>query len=357
MGLALFALAALAQPRDPLPVPNVAPYRTLKCDFHLHTVFSDGEVWPTTRVTEAWRDGLDAIAITDHAGYNPNRLELPANLTRPHAIAQALADQTGALLIPAVEIAEGNLHANALFVKDPNVFFGLGLLAALRKAREQGAIAFWNHPGWKGTAEWFEPIAQAHGEGLLQGIELVNGLDFYREAYPWVEAKKLAIFANSDLHSAAPAQYAPRKRPITLVFAARADLDGVREALEARRTAAWMGGEVWGEESLLKGLWEGAAKALEAGISVDGVRRTTGLKFHNQSAIPFKVRASKAPPWLGVRDAELPEGKVAAIIMNVARSAPVGRNQVEIELEITNLHTGPGRNLTVTVPLIVTVAK
>ena len=46
----LLALGAAAQSRDALPVPDIPGYRTLKCDFHMHTVFSDGEVWPTTRL-------------------------------------------------------------------------------------------------------------------------------------------------------------------------------------------------------------------------------------------------------------------------------------------------------------------
>ncbi len=32
---------------------EVAGYEVLKCDFHTHTMFSDGEVWPTVRVEEA----------------------------------------------------------------------------------------------------------------------------------------------------------------------------------------------------------------------------------------------------------------------------------------------------------------
>ena len=47
--------------------------KTLKCDFHIHTVFSDGKVWPDIRVAEAWQEGLDAIAITDHIEYRPNK--------------------------------------------------------------------------------------------------------------------------------------------------------------------------------------------------------------------------------------------------------------------------------------------
>ena len=57
--------------------PDIPGYQTLKCDLHLHTVFSDGSVWPNIRVQEALRDGLDAIAITDHLEYQPHQDDIP----------------------------------------------------------------------------------------------------------------------------------------------------------------------------------------------------------------------------------------------------------------------------------------
>jgi len=35
----------------------------------MHTVFSDGHVWPSFRVNEAIRDGLDVISLTEHIDY------------------------------------------------------------------------------------------------------------------------------------------------------------------------------------------------------------------------------------------------------------------------------------------------
>ena len=61
-------------------LPDLPGYVTLKCDFHMHTVFSDGNVWPTVRVGEAYRDGLDAIAITDHIEYSPKEDYIPVDL-------------------------------------------------------------------------------------------------------------------------------------------------------------------------------------------------------------------------------------------------------------------------------------
>ena len=61
-------------------LPDIPGYITLKCDFHMHTVFSDGNVWPTVRIDEAIRDGLDAIAITDHLEYLSNKDYIPVDL-------------------------------------------------------------------------------------------------------------------------------------------------------------------------------------------------------------------------------------------------------------------------------------
>ena len=57
--------------RENINIPGFDGYEVLKCDFHIHTVFSDGRVWPDMRVNEAWQQGLDAIAITDHIEYRP----------------------------------------------------------------------------------------------------------------------------------------------------------------------------------------------------------------------------------------------------------------------------------------------
>lgn len=36
-----------------IAVPDLPGYKTLKCDFHLHTYYSDGHVTPEMRVLEA----------------------------------------------------------------------------------------------------------------------------------------------------------------------------------------------------------------------------------------------------------------------------------------------------------------
>ena len=344
--------------RDALPVPDVGAYRTLKCDFHMHTVFSDGEVWPLVRVREAWRDGLDAIAITDHSVFQLHHADLSTDLGRPFVMTRTLAAQLGIIVIPGVEISDRptpHVHANALFVKDPNAFKGLDLATALRRAREQDAFVFWNHPSWAQTAESLAPVAAAHEQKLVQGVELVNGLRFYRDAYPWVSQKNLAILANSDAHFPISPDYAPRQRPITLVFAGSRDTEGIREALFARRSAAWMGGEIWGPETLLKGLWDGAIELLTTELSASGAIRAPSLILRNRSAIPFKLRATKAPTFLRLQETEIREEKITAMPTQIAKDAPSGRSTIQVEFEVANLHVEPGRNLAVTIPVTVEV--
>ena len=63
--LLLMSASASANTPNKIVIPNIEGYRTLKGDFHVHTMFSDGTVWPTARVQEAIWEGLDVLAITD----------------------------------------------------------------------------------------------------------------------------------------------------------------------------------------------------------------------------------------------------------------------------------------------------
>ena len=45
---------------------KVNGFNVYKADLHSHTIFSDGQVIPRFRVREAWQEGLDILAITDH---------------------------------------------------------------------------------------------------------------------------------------------------------------------------------------------------------------------------------------------------------------------------------------------------
>jgi hypothetical protein len=365
--LAAVTTAASAQERRPLPVPDLPGLKTLKGDFHLHTVFSDGQVWPTVHVQEAWRDGLDVIALTDHVEYRPHATDVSRDLRRAYSAAKPLADDLGIILIPGAEITRpapgttsplpvGSAHFNALFVEDPAALEQPELLDALRAARAQHAYVFWNHPGFMLRLEpaWHPHVEAAWREGLFQGMELVNGEDFYPAAYPWIEERKLTILANSDYHVPTPPRGSGPPRPITLVFARSADAEGVREALMARRTAAWLGDDVWGAEEHLAGLWKAAVEVAPTRVEA-GAGRQVALRLRNASAIPFRLRLGRVPPWI-LMDAVTATAEATSLLrLRLAADAPAGAQEVPLELDVQNLHVGPGRTLTVRVPLAITV--
>ncbi len=119
MTSALLALPVDAQVRHEIKVPDIADCQTLKCDFHMHTVFSDGSVWPTVRVDEAYREGLDAIALTEHLEYRPHSKDIQAHHGRSWEIAEKSAQTNGILLIRGSEITRSMApgHFNAIFYK------------------------------------------------------------------------------------------------------------------------------------------------------------------------------------------------------------------------------------------------
>ena len=89
-------------------LPDLPGYFTLKCDFHMHTIFSDGNIWPTARVGEAYRDGLDAIAITDHIEYTPKKDFVPVDHNAAWKIAETTARDFNLILVHGAEITTKN---------------------------------------------------------------------------------------------------------------------------------------------------------------------------------------------------------------------------------------------------------
>ena len=80
--------------------PNIKGYKTLICDLHTHTVFSDGSVWPSIRVAEANKDGLDAIAVTEHIEYQPYKEDIPhPDRNRSYVLTKKYAENSAQMVI------------------------------------------------------------------------------------------------------------------------------------------------------------------------------------------------------------------------------------------------------------------
>jgi 3',5'-nucleoside bisphosphate phosphatase len=363
---ALLARADAQEVRRLLPVPDLPGYVTLKADFHLHSIFSDGQVWPTLHVREAWHDGLDAVALTEHLEYRPHKADVAGGAWRAYELARPEATRRGMLLVPGVEITRpvpgvksewpvGSAHFNVLFPTDIDALDTPDLTEALSRAKAQGAFVFWNHPGFMGKpATWFPHVDALFLAGLFSGIEVVNGDDFFPEALAWAAERKLTLLACSDAHLPMPAHLKSARRPITLVFARTRDLDGLKEALVARRTLAWLDRQVWGDGLLLTALWR-ASVAAEPARATAGADVAIGIR--NASAIDFDMRALNTPSWLQLSDATLAAESTTVVRGRVSADAPAGTHAVDMGLQVLNLHAVADRALAVTLPLSVTVER
>ena len=106
--------------RENIMIPAVNGFDVLKCDFHTHTVFSDGHVWPNVRNQEAWQEGLDALAITDHIEYTPHKEDVNVAHNRGYALLVESAKMSNILLVKGSEITRNTPpgHFNAIFTGD-----------------------------------------------------------------------------------------------------------------------------------------------------------------------------------------------------------------------------------------------
>jgi len=242
--------------------PNIPGYLTLKCDFHQHTVFSDGSVWPNIRVQEAVKDGLDAMALTEHIEYQPHKSDIPhPDRNRAYQIALEEAKNTSLIVVNGSEITRRMPpgHSNAIFLTDANKLLVTDSIEVFREAKKQGAFIFWNHPNWLGQSKTgIATLTDVHKfllkEKLLDGIEVVNDVTYSDEALQIALDYNLTIMGSSDIHGLIDWDYKVPEgghRPITLVFAKERTAESLKEALFARRTAVWFNNMLIGREEFL----------------------------------------------------------------------------------------------------------
>jgi len=299
--------------------PDTADYLTLSVDLHTHSVFSDGHVWPKTRVEEALRDGLDAIAITEHLEWQPHLPDIPhPDRNRAFEIARDAAANTELIVIAGTEITREMPagHINAVFIDDANLMYSLmretpastdtdafdadryyyeagewPAEEALAAANAQGAFLFWNHPAWPeqapdGVTNPNDFHLAAFERGELHGIEVANGPTYSEAAFQVALDHDLALIGVSDVHELIDWDYPPAKsrhRPVTLVLARERSAAAMRDALFDRRTVVWY-------DNLLIGRAEHLDPLLEASLTLGEARAVP----HSETAEVTLVNRSDA---------------------------------------------------------------
>lgn len=276
--------------------PSIPGYLSLSCDFHIHTVFSDGSVWPDIRLQEALKDSLDAFSLTEHLEYQPHKDDLPnPDRNKSFEIVSKLAKPFEILVVKGAEITRGMPpgHNNAIFIKDANKLLKLDSLEVFKEAKNQGAFTFWNHPNW--TAQRKDGIARMTdfhkyliNNQLLQGIEVVNDVTYSDEAFQIALDHNLTIMGTSDIHGLVDWQFKVSEgghRPFTLVFAKEKTEESIREALLSKRTLAYFNHTLIGREEWMLPLVKSAITVVAA--SYIGTSSILEISLKNNSDTPF----------------------------------------------------------------------
>lgn len=349
--------------------PDTAQYRTVVLDPHTHSVFSDGHVWPRIRIGEALRDGLDAIAITEHLEYQPHLADIPhPDRNRAYDEAVAAAAGTDLLVIRGSEITRDAPagHMNAIFIADSNTLLNaaqpadpsdtLGYYrqagewpaqAAVQAANDQGGFVFWNHPYWErdfpnGIVVMPKFHAANARNGLLHGIEIANGGTYSEETFQIALDYDLTLMGVSDVHELIDWDYPPSAgahRPVTLVLAETGSADAIRAALFDRRTVVWFKNLLIGRPAQLLPLLSASLGIDHAGYQ--GESQLLSVVLRNRSDADFQLRNTSDYTFVESDDLlRVPPHGVTAL--HVKTGERVG--EIALTFEVLNALEAPKRH-------------
>ena len=381
---ATYADAQPEQDARSIDFPDPEGYVTLVADLHTHTVFSDGKVWPTIRIEEAAKDGVDVISFTEHLEYQPHIEDIPhPDRNRSFELGQLAVSNSDLMVIRGAEITrqinddlKAPGHINAVFIQDANKLYRYDVsrkeeaLAqfrpqatihspaeeynaiarlwpaeqAMQEANAQGAFVFWNHPAWfaqrpDGIATLENIHKQFIADGLLHGIEVVN-MNWYSEAALQIALdNNLTILGTSDVHNLIDWDYEPHHgghRPVTLILAETNTEASVKEALFARRTVVWFNDLLIGEERNVVPLLKASLTIASASYTPD----TTILEvtFRNVSDATFQLKNLSSYTFAEDDDyLVIPQHSETMIPVNVIDRLAT----VELEFEVLNAIIAP----------------
>lgn len=363
-------------PGRAIDFPNTSKYQTIVADLHTHSVFSDGHVWPNIRVSEALRDDLDAIAITEHLEYQPHIANIPhKDRNTSYKEAKKAAQNTDLIVIAGSEITRESPigHINAIFIEDANKLINLDKAnmpeakkliearedeakdqdmdmvnhlalssvwpasEAIDVANKQGAFVFLNHPMWS-AEDGIARLSNEHKAFIqnktLHGIEVVNENTFSEEAFSIALENELTIIGTSDVHNLIDWDYIPHQgnhRPVTLIFSKQRTPASIKEALFNRRTVVWF-------QNLLIGEEENMMPLLSSMLSIDSAIYQNNpaildVKISNKSDAKIQMKNLSEFSFMSNHDIiEIPEHQSISLRVKTKNNL----NKIQMEFEILN---------------------
>jgi hypothetical protein len=203
--------------------PELYVRRPLRCDFHIHTTYSDGRSSPAEMLIRGRELGLDVAVITDHNDYRGSieamqeRRRLDLNL----------------ITMPGEEVSGPNWHT--LSINADAAIYGLAVEAfgldsedklvrwkataaqeystlrwAIEATQAHGGRAYLAHPYWAVERGFHLPTAmydQVLADGILDGLELLGDVQYQNNVRSLaryldyrVSGHDIPILGNSDTH-------------------------------------------------------------------------------------------------------------------------------------------------------------
>jgi len=358
-----FASTADAQTRQtPYRFPDAGQYKVLKADFHLHTVFSDGAVWPVTRVEEAYAEDLDVITLTEHVEYRPHLTDVTTtDHNRAYDIAKDAAQRYGIVFIRSTEITRGMPpgHLNIIDIQDANKFDeyynkddrndSTRVTEALSEGRRQGGFIFWNHtafPTPDNKSTWHPAHQRLMEQGLMMGIEVVNGERYESIAFQWCLDHNLTILANTDVHSTmAMKRSIDGFKVMTLVLAREKTQEAVMDALRNRRTVALWNNQLMGRREHVEPIVQHAVKAV---LHDRGGQLL--FEYVNESGFPFTFQLNSLPEGFRIRsDVSMTVNPYEKVSFTAS-----ARNEIPSSLKVKalNVWITPNENPEIEIPIV-----
>lgn len=331
---------------------NPPDTHVISSDLHIHTVFSDGEVWPSIRIKEARRDSLDLISMTEHLEYLSYKNDLKiTDRNRSYNISKALLKKDEPLMIVnGSEITKPMPpgHFNAIFVKDVNPLLNSDGEKSMIEANKQGAFVFWNHPNWienrdDGIAKFDEIHQRLLEKKLFHGIEVVNEHTYSEEALALALENNLTIMGTSDIHGLIDWTFDKEKkqhRPITFILSKNRTIKSIRDALFNQKTFVW-------HRDILIGKEENISPVVSENLKITSLgyyKKIVTIKIQNKSVVPFKLR------YLGDytfhKNSSILEIPARGELLVTIKTKEI-LTSIKMSFEVLNVITAPKKNLVI----------
>jgi hypothetical protein len=296
-------------------------------------------------VKEAWQDGLDVLAITDHTSATPSKKNLTGGPNSSYEIAKPEAEKLGLMLIQGTEISRSKPdggHFNAIFITDATKMTDTYPTEdAIKEAIRQGGYIIWNHPGWAiDTCMMFDINKRLIESGSVHAVEVFNDAEWYPRAVSWIRDYKLAPVAASDVHYLTSNFYRLSEqniRPMTIVLAREKTEAALKEALLNRNTIAFFKGMLAGDSRLLADFFFASITVKKVGVSYD-----RNQKAYNQYLIS---NLYDVPYVMQLGD------KKMTLLPNTELGINMPAEIKELSANIINLHTYEFETLKVSIKL------